>query len=128
MKRPGGMDSSQALKPGQIVNGKNPYEVLGVVKSKVNFPTLDMDKSEESLCRNYFNKAVHQLLEYARKNGGDAVIDVKSVVFLVDGRQETYSTPECSDDGDEGQILTQGVAIRWLEIPPTVKTQQTMRN
>jgi hypothetical protein len=30
-----------------------------------------------------------------------------------DGKSETYKTPECSDDGGEGQILTQGVAVKW---------------
>ena len=55
----------------------------------------------------------------ARHQGADAVVDIKSVVFLENGKQETYSTPECSDDGFEGQILLQGVAIKWKKAEPT---------
>jgi hypothetical protein len=90
-----------------------PYAVLGPVRSRVDYPSLDPQREEKDLCRNYFNKAARDLLKYARKQGADAVIDLKSVVFLVDGRTETYSDPECSDDGAQGQVLAQGVAIRW---------------
>lgn len=90
-----------------------PYTVLGWVRTKVDYPSLDPNFEEDDLCRNYFNKAAHDLLERAKKSGGDAVIDMKSVVFLEDGRKETYSTPECADDGMEGQILAQGIAIKW---------------
>lgn len=92
---------------------KRPYQVLGEVRTKVDFTSLDEQHEEAALCRNYYNKAVRQLIELAHDRGGDAVIDVKSVVFLADGRREVYSTPECSDDGMEGQILTQGIAVRW---------------
>jgi hypothetical protein len=94
-------------------NVKRQYEPLGLVRAKVNFQTLDSIHEETDLCRNYYNKAVRDLVRYARDKGGDAVIDVKSVVFLEDGRQELYSTPECSDDGMEGQVLAQGVAVKW---------------
>lgn len=97
---------------------KKPYETLGIVRSEVNFPTLDPENSEERLCQNYFNKGVTQLVEYAKKQGGDAVIDVKSVVFLMDGRSEVYPKAECSDDGGEGQVLVRGIAVRWKTEKP----------
>jgi hypothetical protein len=92
---------------------KRPYTVLGPVRSRVEFPTLDPDHEEKSLCRNYYNEAVRKLVQYARKAGGDVVIDVRSVVFLEDGRSETYPTAECSDDGEGGQVLATGIAIKW---------------
>lgn len=88
-------------------------DVLGSVKSKVNFNSLDLEHEDEILCGNYFNKAVNDLLKAAKDKGADAVVDVRSVVYLMDGRMETFSRPECADDGDEGQVLTQGLAIRW---------------
>jgi hypothetical protein len=90
-----------------------PYEVQGWVRTKVNYTSLDPGHEEDDLCRNAYNKAANDLLERAKKNGADAVIDMKSVVFLEDGRRETYSTPECADDGQEGQILAQGIAVKW---------------
>ena len=92
---------------------KRPYEAMGLVKTKVDFPSLDPNIDELELCKNYYNKAVADLVRRAKKVGADAVIDVKSVVFLADGRMEFYATPECADEGDEGQILTQGIAIKW---------------
>lgn len=89
------------------------YEVLGVVRSKVHYPSLDPLREESFLCQNAFHRSVQQLLEYAQKKGGDAVIQVESVVFLKDGSQERYPTAECADDGAEGQVLTQGIAVRW---------------
>ena len=89
------------------------YTIVGQVKSKVNFQTLDMTREEGELCRNYYNKSVKQLVKDAISHGGDAVIQVRSIVFLEDGRREEYPTPECADDGMEGQVLTQGVAIKW---------------
>ena len=96
---------------------KRPYETLGMVKTRVDFPTLYADRDENMLCSNYYNKAAADLVKRARKIGADAVIDIKSVVFLADGRSETYPTPECVDDGDEGQVLAQGIAIRWKQEP-----------
>jgi hypothetical protein len=90
-----------------------PYTVLGPVRSKVDFTSLDSGHEERELCKNYYTKSARELLKYARTQGADAVIDMQSVVFLQDGRRETYKTPECSDDGGEGQILTQGVAVKW---------------
>jgi len=91
----------------------HPYTVLGRVRTKVDFTSLDPNFEEDALCRNYFNKAANDLLERAKKNGGDAVIDMKSVVFLEDGRQQSFSTPQCADDGEEGQVLAQGIVIKW---------------
>ncbi len=90
-----------------------PYQILGWVKSKVNFLSLDPDREESDLCKNYYSKSVQGLVQMAKDKGGNAVMDVQSVVFLENGRQETYSTAECSDDGMEGQALTQGIAIQW---------------
>jgi hypothetical protein len=90
-----------------------PFEFVGWVKTKVNYVTLDPQHDEAQLCENYFNKAVRDLVKQARDHGGDAVIEVRSVVFLVDGRQETYPKAECADDGEEGQVLAVGKAIKW---------------
>jgi hypothetical protein len=108
-------------KEAHVGDVKRPYTVLGQVRAKIDFPTLDPESDERTLCRNYYNRAVQDLVRRARDQGADAVIDVKSVVFLEDGRREEYATPECSDDGGEGQILAQGVAVKWKkEAPPTV--------
>lgn len=100
-----------------IGDAKRPYRTLGLVRAKVEFPTLDPARDEQELCNNYYNAAVQDLVKHARKAGGDAVINVMSVVFLEDGRAETHKTPECSDDGQEGQILAQGIAVKWLPEP-----------
>jgi hypothetical protein len=90
-----------------------PYEKLGLVRSKVEYPTLDPNNEEDVLCRNYFNHAVEDLVKFAKAKGGDAVIDVKSVVFLLDGQMEAYPRAECVDEGDGGQVLARGIAIKW---------------
>lgn len=92
---------------------ERPYEVLGWVRSKANWPTLDQDQYNEGLCRNYFNKAVRGLLQEAKKVGADAVIQVRSVVFMLDGKVGEYPTPECSDDGAEGEVLVRGIAVKF---------------
>ena len=94
---------------------KRPYQVLGLVRAKVNFPTLDPSHEENELCQIYFNKAARQLLSMAQEKGGEGVIDMKSVVFMEDGQTELYTTPECSDDGAEGQVLAQGIAVKWVK-------------
>ena len=96
---------------------KRAYQKIGVVRSRVDFASLDSKNEESNLCKNYFNKAVRDLLKKARARHADAVIDVKSVVFLVDGRSELYPDPECSDDGEQGQVLTQGLAVKWIADP-----------
>jgi len=108
---------------------KKPFKVLGMVKSRVNFTTLDPNRDEQALCANYFNRAAELLLEYAKDAGGDAVADVRSVTFMMDGRSELYPRAECSDDGGEGQVLAQGVAIKWLtkEEIAEKKAQQAQR-
>lgn len=95
-----------------------PYEKLGLVRARVDFPTLDPNRDLASLCPNYYNKAVNDLVKTAREKGGDAVLVVRSVVFLEDGRTEAYAQPECSDEGAEGQILVQGVAVKWKPKSP----------
>ncbi len=100
-----------------ITKVSRPFKPLGWVHSKVNFQSLDPNREEAALCKNYYNKAIGELVDIAKDKGADAVIDVKSVVFLEDGRRETYPTPECSDDGFEGQILVQGIAVQWEREP-----------
>jgi hypothetical protein len=92
---------------------KRPYKKLGQVRSKVNFNTLDWIHEEDQLCRNYYNRGVTDLVKRAHEQGADAVIDVRSVVFTDLGGAETFQTPECSDDGQEGQILLEGIAVKW---------------
>ncbi len=89
------------------------YEILGVVRTKVDFPTLTPEHDERKLCKNYFNKAAQDLLKRAKKAGGNGVVDVKSVVFLADGQTETHPRAECVDEGDEGQVAATGIAVRW---------------
>lgn len=93
-----------------------PFEILGSVKAKADFSTLETDEpraAERSLCRNYYNKAVRDLVRLAKRHGGDAVIQVRSVTFLETGQTETFSTPECADDGGEGQVLVTGIVVKW---------------
>jgi hypothetical protein len=92
-----------------------PFKPIGRVRSKVDYASLDMVHEEGQLCRNYFNKAARDLVVQAKKAGGDAVVGVRSVVYLVDGRVEGYEKAECSDDGDEGQALAEGVAVKWVD-------------
>ena len=95
-----------------------PYDVVGLVRTKVDYPTLDPKHEEQELCKNYYNQAVRDLVKMAHDKGADAVIDVKSVVFYEGSdKPELHKTPECSDEGDEGQILTQGLAVKWKPIP-----------
>src|SRR5690242_13339934 len=51
-----------------------PYQVLGTVRAKVNYQTLDPSREEDDLCKNYYNKAVIDLVKMARQKGGDAVL------------------------------------------------------
>jgi len=100
------------LPTGQDAN--RPYEVLGWVKSRAEFPTFEQaTQNNPALCRNYYNKAARELLRQADGVGADAVIQVRSVVMLLNGKFETYSTPECADDGQSGEILLRGIAIHY---------------
>lgn len=94
-----------------------PYETLGSVRARADFSNVDFGDHEEALCRNYFNKASRELVKFAKQAGGDAVIDVRSVVVLLDGKVETYPKAECSDEGAEGQVLVRGIAVRWKPEP-----------
>jgi hypothetical protein len=100
-------------KDAYIGEPDKPYEKLGLVRTRIEYPSLDPTREEGTLCKNYFAKAASDLVVRARKVGGDAVIDVRSAVFLFDGRAETYPSAECSDDGQEGQVLAQGIAVKW---------------
>ena len=112
---------------GQAFIGKPPpegnppvareYKIVGTVRASVDFPTLDPVHEEQTLCQNYYNKAVRKLIDYAKENGGEAVIEVKSVTLSADGRMELHDTPECADEGGEGQVLVRGMAIKWLPKP-----------
>jgi hypothetical protein len=96
-----------------IGNVDRPYQQMGNVRTKVNYQSLDPAREEAELCQNYFNKAVRDMVKMAKAKGADAVIQVKSVVFYEGGQHESYPRPECSDDGMEGQVLTEGIAIKW---------------
>ena len=97
---------------------ERPFTVLGSVKSKLSFQTIDPEIDEKKLCRNYYNASVQKLVAYAKEKGADAVADVRSTVFYMDGSSRSFEKPECFDDGAEGQILTQGVAIKFIPDPP----------
>lgn len=93
---------------------ERPHDVIGRVRTKVTWPSLlNPEFEDDALCKNFYNKAAADLVKRARDAGGDAVADIKTVVFLADGRQEIHSTPECVDDGEEGEILATGVVVRW---------------
>ena len=96
------------------------YKVLGWVRAKAEYPTLEQTQNDPRLCRNYFNKAARSLLKEAKKAGGDAVIKVRSVVLLMDGKMQEYPTPECADDGEQAEILLRGIAVKFRK-PDEVK-------
>lgn len=94
------------------------FKVIGPVRVRVNYSSMNPDREELELCRNYYNKGAADLLKRAKRDfRGDAVIEVRSVVYYMDGKSKRYSTPECADDGSEGQILMEGKAIRYLPDP-----------
>ena len=107
------------LLPKGVLFGKPPYKYkgLGVVRASKTYATLNLemtDELEDAYCRKVFAEAARELLQIAKANGGDGVADVHSVIFLADGRRETFDRPECTDDGEEGEVLAQGVAIKWI--------------
>ncbi len=104
-----------------------PYEKLGIVRSRVDFNTLDPTHEEKTLCNNYFNKAVRDLVKQAKEQGANAVIDVKSIVFYDDGQSKTFPTAECSDDGQQGQVLAQGIAVKWKPMPSVHEADTVVR-
>ncbi len=104
---------------------KRAFRRLGLVRTKVNFNTLNQDWEESSLCRNYFNKAALDLVKRAKERGADAVVEIRSIVFMVDGKSEAYSQAECSDDGGEGQVLAQGIAVKWDGDPEQERKKRT---
>jgi len=94
------------------------FKVVGPVRVRVNFSSMDPEREEQELCRNYYNKGANDLFKRAKRDlHADAVIDVRSVVYFMDGKSKHYPTPECADDGNEGQILMEGKAIRYLPKP-----------
>jgi len=106
--------------------GGRPYQRVGIVRAWQEFKTeLDEsfdDQEFQRRCRIAFREAAAKLLRIAQENGGDAVIQARSVVFLADGRKEYVASPECADDGDEGEALVQGMAVRWTGPVPVEKT------
>ena len=106
-------DSQAFIELPTGIHGKRTYKTLGWVRAKAEWSTLDQDVYSEGLCRNYFNKAVRSLLKEAKKVGADAVIQVRSVVFGLDGKIGEFPTPECSDDGNRGEVLVRGIAIKY---------------
>lgn len=99
-------------------------EVIGRVKARADWPSLDPDREESGLCINYYNKAVRDLVKFAKEKKADYVIKIRSITVLYDGRIEVHKTPECSDDGGEGQVLVEGVAVRMK--PLQTKIQEGM--
>ena len=107
------------LLPKGVFFGVPPYryQSMGVVRASKTYPTLHLemtDELDEAYCKKVFAEAARELLVLAKENGGDGVADVHSVVYLADGRRETYDKPECTDDGEEGEVLVQGIAIKWV--------------
>jgi hypothetical protein len=96
---------------------KRPYKALGQVQTKVEYESMDFRHDENQLCHNYYNKAVKDLVKRAVGAGGDAVIKVQSLVFYEDGHHELFKTAECTDDGEGGEILAVGIAVKWLPEP-----------
>ena len=92
---------------------KRAYVAKGSVRAKVDFQSLDPSHEEGELCQNYFNKAVRDMVDMARDKGADAIIQVRSVVFYEGGIRESFPSAECSDDGMEGQVLTEAIAVQW---------------
>ncbi len=101
------------------------FEVLGTARSWHEFKTsLDESYDEKEFsrrCQQAFYQAAQKVLGIARSHGGDAVMQVKSVVFLADGRKEFYPRPECVDDGEEGEALVEGQVIRWIGVAKKVR-------
>lgn len=89
------------------------FKPMKVVRIKESYISLNPKYDEKFLCQNAYNKAVGQLLKRAKNQGADAVVNVRSVVFLLNGEHEIHRSAECADDGAEGQILVQGVAVKW---------------
>jgi hypothetical protein len=96
-----------------IEEPKRPYTKLGLVRTKVDYESLDPDHDEDVLCKNYFKKAVQDLVKRAKDHGGDAVMDVRSVTFFEDGTSKAFKDAQCADDGQDGQVLAEGIAIKW---------------
>jgi hypothetical protein len=95
-----------------------PFKVVGPVRVRVNYSSLNPEREELELCQNYYNKGARDLLKRAKRDlKADAVIDIHSVVYFMDGKSKRYPTAECADDGNEGQILMEGKAIRYLPKP-----------
>lgn len=102
------------------------FERIGVVRARADYLSLDPENpasNPQVLCRNYYNRAVQDLVKFAHDKKADAVIEVKSVVFLLDGKSELHDTAECADDGAEGQALVQGVAVKWIKDPEVEKSK-----
>lgn len=94
-----------------------PYEKLGLVKSRSDYMTVGADDDEVGLCKNYFNDSVRKLVDLAKEQGGDAVIQVRSVVYLLSGKSETFPRAECAEENGESQNLAMGIAIKWKPDP-----------
>jgi len=98
-----------------------PYQKLGLVKSRSEYLLIQADDDESALCKNYFNETVDKLVDLAKDQGGDAVIQVRSVVYLMSGKSDTFPRAECSEENGEGQNLAMGIAIKWLPPPEEKK-------
>lgn len=92
---------------------KSRIENLGTLRTKINFSMTSPQMDEVKLCRNYYHQAAQRLLKMAKKEkDAEGIFLIRSVVFYLNGKSEFFETPECSDDGSEGQILLQAEAYR----------------
>lgn len=98
-----------------------PYEKLGLVKSRSDYVSVSADDDETNLCKNYFNDSVTKLVDLAKEQGGDAVIQVRSVVYLLNGKSEALPSAECAEENGESQNLAMGIAIKWKPTLPEKK-------
>ena len=83
------------------------------------------DREFQRRCKLAFRGAAEKVLQIAREHGGDAVVKMRSVVFLADGRKEYLPSAECADDGDEGEALVEGMAVRWTGPVPSAAPAAT---
>lgn len=107
-----------------VGNVERPYTIVGTIRTKVTYNSLNPLYDEQTLCVNFYNKGVHDLVMQAKKVGAEAVIKVQTVTYTPDGKFEVHQTPECTDDGEESEVLLEGVAVNWGSAPPSADGAQ----
>src|SRR5690606_2918662 len=61
-------------KEAYLKKPKRPYEVVGTVRAKALYNSLNPDFDETFLCKNFFNRAVQDLIRFGKDQDADAVI------------------------------------------------------